>query len=113
MSRAYWHRGLTPNDERTIELSNGAFGWRITPPKVNVRNEDGVLEQLHAKGLVRFIRVVNEINKEAILVEPDAIAEIKGLTVANSEQFWAKPFESNIEDTRVVRATKNGGKKRT
>lgn len=45
---------------------------------MTVRGADAVLELLRSKGLIRFIRVKEEVNKEAILNEPEAVQGLPG-----------------------------------
>jgi phage host-nuclease inhibitor protein Gam len=61
---------------KTVALTTGEIGWRLRPPKVVVRGVEAVLDKLKRMGLDRFIRTKEEINKEAILNEPDAVARV-------------------------------------
>lgn len=102
---------LCPGDTKQAELPAGCVGWRKDPPKVNVRGMDAVIEALRGAGLTRFLRLKEEINKDAILVEPEAISGIKGLTVSRSERFWVQPHDTKSEQTRLVKAIKAGGRR--
>ena len=78
-------------------LKNGEVKWRVRPPKVTVRGKDNILDALRELGLSRFIRVKEDINKEAMLEEPDAVKSIKGLTIGSEgEDFVVEPFESSL-----------------
>lgn len=61
-----------------------------------VRGADQVIEQLRSFGLDRFIRIKEEVNKEAVLAEPDSVIVVKGITIAQSEDFVVEPFETAI-----------------
>ena len=55
--------------------------------------------QLNAMELTRFIRVKEQVDKEAILKEPDAVKDIKGIKVGSAgEKFIVKPFETQLEE---------------
>lgn len=75
----------------------GTVQWRQRPPSVSVRGLDAVLEALKSFGLTRFIRVKEELNKDAILNEPAAVIGVAGLTIkTGSEDFIITPFEAEV-----------------
>lgn len=83
---------------KTSSFTTGEVSWRITPPKVLVKGAEAVLDALRRFGLDRFIRTKEEINKEAILNEPEAVVAVKGVSITQSEEFVIKPFESQLEE---------------
>ncbi len=83
---------------KTVRLASGDVQWRRRPPSVSVRAIENVLEALRQYGLDRFIRVKEEVNKEAILVEPEAVNGIKGITISQKEDFVVRPFETELEE---------------
>lgn len=91
------HRGeLLKGEAKTAVFPAGEVQWRVRPPKVVVRGVDYVLDQLRRLALDRFIRVKEEINKEAILAEPQAVAGVKGLAIEQGEDFVVKPFDAEL-----------------
>lgn len=81
---------------KTANLVTGDVQWRVRPPSVTVRGVDSVMETLRRLGLSRFIRIKEEINKEAILNEPGAVAGVAGITVKSGvEDFSIIPFEQS------------------
>ena len=83
---------------KTANLVTGEVAWRQRPPHVSVRGADAVLETLARMGLQRFIRPKTEVNKEAILAEPDAVRGIAGITIVSGlEDFVITPFEARAE----------------
>lgn len=70
----------------------------MTPPKVVVRAVENVLDYLRQAGLDRFIRSKDEVNKEAVLAEPEAVAHIKGISFSQKEEFIVLPFETELEE---------------
>ena len=61
---------------KTANLITGEIQWRQRPPSVSVRGSESVIEMLKRLGLSRFIRIKEEVNKEAVLNEPD---EVRGV----------------------------------
>ena len=82
---------------KTVRLATGELSWRTTPPSVRITGTDMVMENLKRMGFGDLIRTKEEINKEAILAEPERVEGLKGITISQREEFVAKPFESQIE----------------
>lgn len=80
------------------DLPSGKVGWRMRPPSVVVRGKEAVIDLLVRMGLSRFVRVREEVNKEAILAEPEAIRNVKGITITQAEDFIIVPFETSLEE---------------
>ncbi len=79
------------------QFRNGEVKWRVRPPKVTVRAADAVIEAFKSLGLGRFVRVKEEINKEAILAETAAVRTVKGITIGSEgEDFAVEPFEQEL-----------------
>ncbi|BAE49258.1 host-nuclease inhibitor Gam family protein [Paramagnetospirillum magneticum] len=77
----------------------GEIAWRTRPPKVTVRGIDTVVEALKRLGLTRFLRVKEEVNKEAMLAEPEVATTVAGVTIGSGgEDFIVKPFETELEE---------------
>ncbi len=83
---------------KTANLASGEVKWRLSPPKVVLKNAATVLEIIRARGLLGLIRVKEEISKEAILADPAAVDGIKGIRVEQAEQFVIEPFETKLEE---------------
>ena len=82
---------------KTVEVPTGTFGWRMTPPAVSLRDVEAILESLKSLKLKRFIRTKEEIDKEAMLKEPDVAKTVKGVSISQREEFVAKPAELEVE----------------
>ena len=85
---------------KTATLLHGVLGWRIKPPSVRVPPSavDSVIDTLQRMGLSRFIRTKVEVNKDAILTEPDAVRGIAGVTVVSGvEDFFISQFEVEVQ----------------
>ncbi len=85
---------------KTVKLASGEISWRMRPPSVAIRGKDAVLEILKKLRKKAFIRVKEEINKDAILNDPDAVKGIKGISIIQKEDFSVTPFETELEESR-------------
>lgn len=84
----------TDGKTKTANLVTGEVQWRQRPPSVSVRGAEAVIEVLKRLGLGKFVRNKEEVNKEAILNEPDAVGDVAGITVVTGvEDFVITPFE--------------------
>lgn len=96
------HRAeLTNNGKvKSANLVTGEVQWRTRPPSVTVRGIDAVLDALKNLGLTRFIRVKEEVNKEAMLNEMDIVRGVAGVTINSGvEDFAIVPFEQDISNS--------------
>lgn len=81
------------------KFAAGEVNWRRRPPRVGVRGMAVVIERLKSLGLMRFIRVKEEVNKEAMLAEPDVAGAVDGVTIGSEgEDFVITPFETELEE---------------
>lgn len=88
---------------KTAKLASGELAWRTTPKSVAIRQPTVVIETLKRLGLGDLVRTKEEVNKEAILAEPQRVEGIAGITISQREEFVAKPFESQIERAEPVK----------
>lgn len=83
---------------KTANLITGEVNWRARPPSVKVSGMDAVLANLKLQGLLQFIRSKEEVNKEAMLNEPDKARTVPGITIVTGvEDFSITPFEVTAE----------------
>lgn len=88
---------LTDNDKRkTVVLPTSEVSWRTRPPSVRISGVEDVLDTLRRERLVSFIRVKEEINKDAILASPDAVTHIKGIKITQGEDFSIEPYAAEL-----------------
>lgn len=86
--------------KKTIELTNGSFGWRWTPPAVCINNDELFIAECKRMGFHRYIRVKEEVNREALL---DARPRIPYLAFTQREEFVVKPANaSDVVKTRTI-----------
>lgn len=83
---------------KTAHLVTGEVSWRQRPPSVRVSGAESVIETLHRMGLERFVRSKEEVNKDAILNEVDAVRGIAGISIVSGvEDFAIAPFAVEVE----------------
>lgn len=83
---------------KTAALTTGEILWRLRPPSVRITGAEAVLDALRRLGLKRFIREKEEVNKEAILNEPEAVAHVPGIAISQGEDFVVVPFEAELAE---------------
>lgn len=81
---------------KTAALTTGEIAWRLRPPSVRITGQEAVLDVLRRLGLKRFIREKEEVNKEAILNEPEAVSHVSGIAISQGEDFVVTPFEVEL-----------------
>lgn len=81
---------------KTAAFTTGEIQWRLRPPSVRITGQEAVLDLLRRLGLKRFIREKEEVNKEAILNEPEAVANVAGIAISQGEDFVVVPFEAEL-----------------
>lgn len=81
---------------KTAAFTTGEVAWRLRPPSVRITGKEAVLDALRRLGLKRFIRETPEVNKEAILNDPEAVAHVPGIGISQGEDFVVTPFEAEL-----------------
>jgi len=88
---------LTGGKLKSANLITGEVMWRQKPPSVRIKAAESVIEALKRLGLGKFVRTKDEVNKEAILNDPDEVRGVAGITiVTGEEQFEINPFEQEV-----------------
>jgi phage host-nuclease inhibitor protein Gam len=89
---------LTGGDKsKTVDLGTGVIKWRLRPPSARITGVEAVLERLKTLGLTRFVRVKEEVSKEALLAEPEIARTVAGVAIASEgEDFIVEPFEAEL-----------------
>lgn len=85
---------------KTARLATGEVSWRTRPPSVVVRGLEAVIDSLRRLKLDRFLRVKTEIDKEAVLADPEAASMVKGLSISQREDFIVTPDSTQLEEIR-------------
>lgn len=98
---------LTRDGKRkTIPVSTGKFGWRMTPLSVSIDDPDAVVTELKRRNLKDLIRVIEEPDKGKIREVPARVRNVPGITFSQREMFSATPaklqvkVESDVEELK-------------
>jgi phage host-nuclease inhibitor protein Gam len=98
------HRArLTNNRTKTIDFLTGKVSWRSRPASVSVPKAKDKLAELIARiktlGFAQFLRTKEEIDKEAMLKEPETAKSIAGVRIKSAgEDFAVEPLAVKIEE---------------
>lgn len=83
---------------KTAKFATGHVLWRRRPPSVRVTGAEAVVKRLKALGLQHFIRVKEDINRDAMRDDPDAASAVEGVKVGSAcEDFIIEPTEIETE----------------
>jgi len=93
---------ICPAGSKTAKLATGEIAWRTAPKSVRITKTAEALAALKAAGLPEFIRVSEEIDKEAILKDEAKVAGIAGIKVAADEHLTIKPHQTAIDAVELV-----------
>ncbi len=93
------HREELCGKGKSANLVTGEVQWRQRPPSVKVSGAEAVLAWLKVQGLSAFVRTKEEVNKEAMLNEPEKARGIPGITISTGiEDFAIVPFEIDTQE---------------
>ncbi|WP_245411851.1 host-nuclease inhibitor Gam family protein [Phyllobacterium leguminum] len=90
------NRTALTNDGRVKyhDFGTGRVSWRQRPPKVSVSNVKAIIEHCKKFGLKAFLREKVEINKDAMLADPDTAQMITGVSISSDgEDFVIETAE--------------------
>ena len=83
--------------QKTAYFTTGEVQWRAKPPKVGISSMAKVIENIKNLGLFQFLRVKEEVNKEALLADPNNAKAIAGVSIReNEEEFVIKPNDEEV-----------------
>lgn len=86
------------------DFGAGVVEWRNRPPSVRLRagtKAEEVIAWIKAQRTIvfsAFVRVKEELNKEAMLADAERAASVPGVTISSGgEDFAVTPFESDLK----------------
>ncbi|MGR3435249.1 MAG: host-nuclease inhibitor Gam family protein [Shimia sp.] len=81
--------------------ATGEISWRLRPAKVTVRGKEAVIEAIKAARLgKKFLRVKEDVNKDAMLDDRVTASGIPGVTIgSDGEDFIVEPHETELAGT--------------
>jgi len=89
---------------KTVDLGTGTLSWRSAPPKVKgIPRAKGAVAELIKKikklRLKQFVRTSEEVNREAMIADPEKAAKVPGISIASEgESFEVVPFEVALSE---------------
>ena len=91
---------LTEGGKRKFfDFKTGRVLWRLRPASVTLRGINAVIEACKNLGLTKFVRTREEINKEAMLENPQEASSINGVNISSSgEDFSVEPAGEHLKD---------------
>jgi phage host-nuclease inhibitor protein Gam len=95
---------LTGDGEtKTARLAAGTISWRMTPPAVSLKGVEDVIKAIKERRWARlFLRFKVEVNKEAMLSDPDKAKQIPGVTIGQREEFIIEPTGVDLADREAA-----------
>lgn len=92
---------MLPRGQKSLKLSAGAFGWRMSPWTLVVRGAETALAELKARGLTQFIRTREELDRLVLRRQRSQIEklDLDGLKFDHHEYFYVAPNEVRVELT--------------
>lgn len=76
-------------EARSITLSSGVFGWRMTTPRVeSEQSDEEIISLLKRTKKSEYIRIIEEVDRQALLAKRPVIA---GITYAQDDEFFVVP----------------------
>ena len=91
------------NATKTVKLAAGEVAWRTRPPKVSIRGAEAVVETLLTGGGERFLRTRHEVDKDAMLREPEAAKKVPGVSIGSEgEDFVVTPANVALPASAVA-----------
>lgn len=85
------------------DFGTGRINWRMRPPKVSIRGVEAALEACKTLGLKKlFVRTKEELNKDAMLADPDKARLIVGVSISSEgEDFVIEPLELETSSAKA------------
>nr|WP_298095853.1 host-nuclease inhibitor Gam family protein [uncultured Shinella sp.] len=92
-------------EARRLELTNdgkvkfhdfgtGRINWKLRPPSVSIRAAEAVIAACKKVGFSQFVRIKEEVNKDAMLADAEKARLIAGVTIKSAgEEFVIEPAE--------------------
>jgi len=98
---------LTENGRiSVVAFPSGEMAVFLTNPALSIKGEKRVIAELKSSGRKRFIRILEEVNKDAVLLEPEAVADIKGIMIIRKERFLVRPNTTTQAATQDIKKLK-------
>lgn len=73
---------------KTVRMANGSIAWRQAPPSVRIKAPEMALAFLIENQREEFLRRKIEINREAMLANPELASETPGVLIRSSGEAF-------------------------
>lgn len=85
---------------KTIAFSTGTVSWRNAPAGVRFNATVAVIiQRIKDLNLPQFIRTKEEVNKDAMLADPDKATSVAGVKVRSAgESFFVEPISTDVSE---------------
>jgi phage host-nuclease inhibitor protein Gam len=93
---------LLPKGRKSVAISAGMVGWRTSPPKVVMEDEEALIAQLRAMGRDHLVVETETVSKEGLLQERAELKGLPGLTFSQDEVFFFQALDVEAEITTKV-----------
>lgn len=94
---------------KSIEMLHGIIGWRTNTPSLKTLagwTWDRVLEKIRAGSWVPYLRVKEEVNKQALIADRDILGpdvlKTLGVKVVQEDEFFVEPKLTEADKREVV-----------
>lgn len=90
---------------KTVPFPTGTIGWRLSRVSVVLKDKvEEIIKRCKEAKLRQFIRIKEEIDKDAMLREKEKAVKIEGVTIKQRENFF---IESGLEKFGKIKISKN------
>lgn len=100
------HKASLTVEGKTVVLTAGKFLWRFTPPAVTVDNDAELVAKFKKRGKMKYVRVIEELNREAMLADRAKLAGT-GISFSQREEFVVVPSgietKTELKKSRTIR----------
>lgn len=97
-----YHKNEYFKDKKSLNLSFGTIGYRMTPPSISITKQ--TLTLMKQLGLVGYIRVKEDVDKEALLsLDDETLSQIEAVRKQKNE-FFIQPKREQINKNLLASA---------
>lgn len=99
---------LLTGSKKSFEVPAGTIAWRDTPPSVRIKNAKEVIKRIKALGWDdHFLRVKEEVDRNAMLADPERAETIAGVEIEQYEELVLKCDDTvGLERTKKSKRSK-------
>ena len=84
---------LMAGDRRSFQMGSGTAGFRLSPAKIEIDDEELTALALEELGRTDVLRLKTEIDKDALKADAELIGQLPGVRVTQTDRFFFKPLD--------------------